>query len=93
MGRRARERARAMATLAVTVLGVAGFLGFLWLRAWMTRTLRRSISSPFPFASNSTEEQSGNPEEAQRVDSAQITGTEEGALKSPQIDSAAHSAA
>jgi hypothetical protein len=29
MGRRTRERARAMATLAVTVLGVAGFLGFL----------------------------------------------------------------
>jgi hypothetical protein len=29
MGRRTRERAAAMADLAVTVLGVAGFLGFL----------------------------------------------------------------
>jgi hypothetical protein len=29
MGRRTRERTRAIADLAVTVLGVAGFLGFL----------------------------------------------------------------
>jgi predicted MFS family arabinose efflux permease len=42
MGRRTRERTEAMANLAVTVLGVAGFLGFL-----VAARMDDANSSPF----------------------------------------------
>jgi hypothetical protein len=42
MGRRARARPAAMADLAVTVLGVAGFLGFL-----LAARMDDAIASPF----------------------------------------------
>jgi hypothetical protein len=42
MGRRARARTAAMADLAVTVLGIAGFLGFL-----LTGRMDDANASPF----------------------------------------------